>query len=1612
MNSDRESNMDSNIPSYLTTPSTSIIILPPVSTKVQELPYHELCWDDFERLCLRIVRLDSKVEHCQLLGIRGQNQQGIDVFARKQDEDKYEVYQSKRISIFNASILNGLVQKFLDGNWKPKTSRFTLCASSSLRSTSITTAFEENVKKLGELGIKFVKYDSDELNQILRNQPEIVDDFFGREWVKLFCSEEAAAQLNLRKRLDSIQVIEYRKKLGEFYKIVFNTYDPGIPSIILDEKIPIEERFILPDVMEKKEIYVEYTQTTKTETPYQSEERQQQNTLNENNSKQLASVTNYSSQKIEKRVSIEDWLVQNKQSVILGEPGSGKSTLIRYLIIDLLQDSPRLSKFSEKWGFYLPVWIPFALCSQKISHNSDISIKEILYTWFKKNGREDLFVLVEQALEDERLLLLIDGLDESKDELSAKTTLDRINIFIEDKKIALIATSRPYGYIKLENRVLNAEVATLAHFSNKQQVQLSLIWFKTRLKYIQIDVDEQALTLNAEKMSKSFIEELRKVASVNDLAKVPMLLCILIALKMQNAILPQSRFQAYEEILEYFITRHPQRRIQDSDLTENPLISYFDDSKFAFSLIANYIQNNSAEGLVERETAKSIIKDFLITEYGNNIQEAIRKSTEIINIGQTSLGILVEKSQLEIGFFHRSFQEYLTAYRLSKLDIDEQIRIICGNINNPLWKEVILCFIHLIKRPNEIKKLIEQLRDITFNEKEKYNVNLIIYEIIFGNFDCPYELRKTIAEEAFNDVETHFWNSYKENVLSILMGGLNFSSLKNLIEARINSWFPNRILWRNKVFNTFKDWENKKEVIPCLLKNLYDEEIENKLSAALCLAEISNGKISIRDKLTDMSLKELDLNTRAAAFEALLQGWPNAGIIDEFIKINSDSCVNVLKLMSIKGKVKKQIVLEKDLDDLLNMLTYSNIYYAWKNSVIECILEGWKGTPLLKNKCLSYIQDFGSETFITILIIGFPNDDDIALIIQNQLENDKYPFSILDGPWRWIGINFKNNKLLSPIVQNWILNQDPFHNREVSYLVPLSKTESVKRKLISQLEDKNSFPHWTVRALLENWGIDDSDVNKTLINLVNTNTKFASQVAFFLPQIITDKSECLKKLIELLKNPESHRQDFILDGIIRLGIVKYDDPLIDYIIDDVLNSENLWMMLYEDIISMLVTNFSQNRRVEKLALTNIPKVINILPSVSIYYNHKPEIRDEIISYCTPLSKNLRNMISTQLGEKLYDKYFAHNILSKYQEEIHPNIKIQTSIGFYENVVYNNLGYDEQKLSEELIKLGPEYQETREAAFCGTIALNKPELIRETKYKTDYSIHLKYGFDDCPSIIKFLLKNWEYLNINFGDEIWKILDLDVLRVWTVLSNYVDEYPYVKEQLINFVKTTGIKEYEPPLLQFLNNHFPKSKLLADCCLESINGRSRVDAGYILGTQFEGDEEIYKQIYQKREVYWLHYNDGFIIALCKGWKDKIELDEIYGVSEKRNRVSIDGEIFLICLKSTTENVMDKICELIRNHNAYLHQLSLKEIIRRIKNDESLEELMTKKLFSATSIDEKVSLINLLNRAIIFNNDLKDWLMKEMSNQREMASPEIGYDLTDNKFKSVMVSILSTIC
>ncbi len=319
-----------------------IATAPPVVTLIQTLPLNDLSWENFERLCVRVVRLHGDVEYCSLYGTKGQRQHGIDLYTRAKASDKYHAYQCKRCEEFTVADLKSAVDKFRKGKWFKRCSHFFLCTSTSSVSIQLSDEYERKRKDLLADGIDFVIWDREQISMQLKTQPLIVDDFFGRAWVDAFCGPDSLTE---KSRLDGIGVTRFRHIMWKFYSTLIEQLDPGIPISPTHGRptIPLGKRYVLPDVQIEADVPHSITKRESVSAGTARIPGEPSRTVSEQPEGLSQSTEQYSvstGRKYTQRLLVNTWMAQAKNYVIVGGPGSGKSTLLRYITLEVLSDSP------------------------------------------------------------------------------------------------------------------------------------------------------------------------------------------------------------------------------------------------------------------------------------------------------------------------------------------------------------------------------------------------------------------------------------------------------------------------------------------------------------------------------------------------------------------------------------------------------------------------------------------------------------------------------------------------------------------------------------------------------------------------------------------------------------------------------------------------------------------------------------------------------------------------------------------------------------------------------------------------------------------------------------------------------------------------------------------------------------------------------------------------------------------------------------------------------------------------------------------------------------------------------------------------------------------------
>ena len=161
-----------------------------VVTQLQSLPLANLRWEDFEKLCLRLALLDHEVEDARRYGVPGQQQGGIDLYARQVRTGKYTAYQCKKVDRFGAADISVAIDMFLAGPWVGKAARFVICSSVSFAPTQVADRLEAERRRLSEHGVILDAWDADALNIQLKEHPALVQDFFGSQAAAAFCAQD------------------------------------------------------------------------------------------------------------------------------------------------------------------------------------------------------------------------------------------------------------------------------------------------------------------------------------------------------------------------------------------------------------------------------------------------------------------------------------------------------------------------------------------------------------------------------------------------------------------------------------------------------------------------------------------------------------------------------------------------------------------------------------------------------------------------------------------------------------------------------------------------------------------------------------------------------------------------------------------------------------------------------------------------------------------------------------------------------------------------------------------------------------------------------------------------------------------------------------------------------------------------------------------------------------------------------------------------------------------------------------------------------------------------------------------------------------------------------
>lgn len=168
--------------SYLDGPSA--LYPAPVAGAIDVLPLNDMRWEDFERLLWRIVVEVDGLREARVYGERGQSQHGIDIVGFAMDRTAVTV-QCKNYKRFSGAHLQKAVKEFRDDPPPFAVTRLVVAVACRAAATAVIEA--EGSIRADLRPIDFDLWDQIQISEKLRNQPLIVERFFGPDTARRFC---------------------------------------------------------------------------------------------------------------------------------------------------------------------------------------------------------------------------------------------------------------------------------------------------------------------------------------------------------------------------------------------------------------------------------------------------------------------------------------------------------------------------------------------------------------------------------------------------------------------------------------------------------------------------------------------------------------------------------------------------------------------------------------------------------------------------------------------------------------------------------------------------------------------------------------------------------------------------------------------------------------------------------------------------------------------------------------------------------------------------------------------------------------------------------------------------------------------------------------------------------------------------------------------------------------------------------------------------------------------------------------------------------------------------------------------------------------------------------
>ena len=378
--------------------------------------------------------------------------------------------------------------------------------------------------------------------------------------------------------------------------------------------------------------------------------------------------------------------------MILGKPGTGKSTFLKFIAIQCNRGTfqPHL----------LPIYIELKDFVEDAKEQSEFSLENYICQELTISDiSADNF---QSLLRHGKLLILLDGLDEVRES-------EREHVIIEIRRLS-------QRYYKNQFVITCRLAAHLYRFQGFTEVEIADFTSNeiadfARKYFVAVSRNNQEVGLTT---ASQFIEELKypENRKIRELALTPLLLNLTCSVFQSKATFPTQHAKLYEEGLEILLVKWDRSKGVRRDETYQNL-SLIHKIKLLNQLGAKTFEEE--DYLFRQSKVQQHIIDYLrqLPNPKSDPVELQIDSEDILKSIERQHGLLVERSRRIYSFSHLTFQEYFTARHITTTndltnDSSQALKQLVTHMAGKRWREIFLLAAGMLKHVDELILLMKE----------------------------------------------------------------------------------------------------------------------------------------------------------------------------------------------------------------------------------------------------------------------------------------------------------------------------------------------------------------------------------------------------------------------------------------------------------------------------------------------------------------------------------------------------------------------------------------------------------------------------------------------------------------------------------------------------------------------------------------------------------------------------------------------------------------------------------------------------------------------------------------------------------------------------------------